>query len=130
MSLALGVEIAPLLHTKSVTNLQDGSLSPNLLIGYGGESLKLIASIGTLSRFGFSSSDKWTYASAYYTFNTKNSEVIEHGAEMELGFNYRFGECKDIKFHIGSSIGLLMQGRKSKLTLRPLVIGFTYNIPL
>lgn len=126
--LSVGVEVAPILHTKEVRNLQSNSLNPNLLILVGGDNLKLIASIGNVSRFGFLSTSKWTYANAYYTVNTESDHEnrIEHGAEIELGFNHNIR--KRIRFHIGASIGLLHKGRESKLTLRPLVIGFTYKV--
>ena len=126
--LSIGIEVAPILHTKEVNNLQELSFSPNLTIKYGSEQFKLTASLGVISRFGFTSSNKWTYASGYYMVNTISNTQLEHGAEIELGFNHTFGECKNIKLNIGSSIGLLNQGRASKLTLRPLVIGFTYRV--
>jgi hypothetical protein len=124
--LTVGIEVAPMLHTKTINNLEQGSLTPNFLMTIGSDQLKIISSIGVISRFGFLSIDKWMYAAGYYTVNTGNFEKIEQGAEIELGFNCNIK--KDIRFHVGSSIGLLAQGRECKLTFRPLVIGFTYKL--
>ena len=126
--LSAGLEIAPILHTKEVRNLQSNSLAPNLLISIGSENLKLIGSLGNICRFGFLSTSKWVYVNGYYTINTEEQaeNQVEHGAEIELGFNYNIE--KRIRLHIGTSIGLLHHGNDSKLIFRPLVIGFTYRV--
>lgn len=123
----LGLEVAPMLHTKDIRNLQQGSIVPNLVIAYGSKSFKGVASLGNISRFGFVSSDKWTYANGYYTVNTIGGSRVEHGVELELGFNKRFGKHEEYRFYTGASIGLLNVLKTTKLTLRPLVLGFSYS---
>jgi hypothetical protein len=123
----LGLEVAPMLNTKDIRNLQQGSIVPNLTIAYGSKSLKAVVSLGNISRFGFVASNKWTYANGYYTVNTIGGSRVEHGAEIELGFNKRFGKNEEYRFYTGAAIGLLNTGKFTKTSLRPFVFGFVYS---
>lgn len=126
-SFSVGVEVAPLLNTKEVRNLQQGSINPNITFSYGSQSLKAVASLGVISRFGFMALNKWTYANGYYTVNTIGGATVEHGAEIEVGFNRSFGAQKEFRFYSGASIGLLNTNKKTKFVLRPFVLGLCYN---
>lgn len=127
-SLSVGVEVAPMLHTQEVENLQTNSFSPNFVLSYGNKQLSGILSIGVLSRIGFVSSNEWVYARGSYTVNTLKIGKVEHGAEIELGFNCIFPKDSNFRINIGSSVGLLTKDKGTKLTFRPLVIGFSYKI--
>lgn len=125
-SFSAGVEVAPMLHTTEARNLQDGTMYPNFVMTYGNRGLKAVASLGAVSRFGFKASNEWVYSAAYYTVNSSPLEKVEHGAEIELGFNHNISE--NLELSLGASIGLMNQGRGTKLTLRPLVIGLSVKI--
>jgi hypothetical protein len=127
-SLSIGIEVAPMFHTQEVENLQTNSFSPNFVLSYGSKQLSVILSIGVLSRVGFISSNEWVYARGTYTVNTLKIGRIEHGAEIEVGFNYVPPKQPNIRINIGSSIGLLTKNKGTKLTFRPLVVGFLYKI--
>ncbi len=124
-SLSVGAVVSPMLHTQEVRNLQDFSMTPNLILSYGGKDLQLLVSLGAISKFGTLVTTKHLYCGMYYVVNTITPKV-EHGAEIEIGYNKNFGN--NMRFFAGVSVGMLVKNEQAKVNIRPFTIGFTFKI--
>jgi len=96
-------------------------------LSVGNKDLQLLISFGAISKIGTLAVSKYCYGGMYYVVNTVTPKV-EHGAEIEFGYNKSFGIDNKMRFFAGVSIGMLVVDEQIKLNLRPLNIGFTYKI--
>lgn len=127
--LFIGASIEPAFSVQRVRNLEDYSTLPNLNISYGNKKLNAYLSVGVVSKLGFLSIHKWTYASASYTVNSMTMGFVEHGPEISTGFNFIFGKDKRFRFFSGSSISMVIYAPIAlKVVLRPVVVGLSFNL--
>lgn len=125
ISVNTGVCFSPMLHTKDVRNLESYSTTPNFCISVFGKDLGFFISLGAISKAGTLVIDKRLYGGIYYVINTI-SEKVEHGAEIEIGYNLI--NKSNLRLFVGSSVGMLTHGNDAKIFLRPFNIGITFNI--
>lgn len=119
-----GASLSPMLHTQETRNLQQFSMTPNLIFTIGSKELHVLASFGVISKIGTLATTKYLYGGIYYVINTITAKV-EHGAEIEIGYNNQITE--NIRFFAGVSIGMLVSNEQPKINLRPFNVGVCFR---
>lgn len=125
IEIGIGASFSPMLHTQETRNLQQFSMTPNLIFTIGSKELHVLASFGVISKIGTLATTKYLYGGIYYVINTITAKV-EHGAEIEIGYNNQITE--NIRFFAGVSIGMLVSNEQPKINLRPFNIGVCVSI--
>ena len=125
----IGISLQPAFSTQNVRNLEMYSALPSLNLSVGNDKAMGFLSVGAVTKLGIGTAQKYVYAIGSYTVNSTTLDYIEHGPEIEMGFNYRFGKNKQYRFWFGSSISMtLYSPRQLKIVLRPVIIGLSFNL--
>ena len=125
----IGLSLQPAFSTQYERNLEMYSAFPNLNLSVGNNEAMAFLSVGAVTKLGFGTAQKYVYAIGSYTVNSTTLAYIEHGPEIEMGFNHRFGENNRFRFWVGSSIAMIIyDSRNLKITLRPVIIGLSIDL--
>jgi len=125
----VGFSLQPAFSTQHVRNLEDFSALSNINLTVGNSKAAAFLSVGSVTKLGFGSIQKYTYTIGSYTVNSTTTDFIEHGPEIETGFNCHFGKNKRFRFWCGTSIAFnFINADNLKLVLRPVILGLSFNL--